>query len=65
MKTARHMIFLMILGLIAAAFCEPEEITLQNGLNQYNGCEDAYFTCTSPSTNYGNEKVLKIKCEGG
>lgn len=65
MKIVNQMITLVFLGALFSAFCEPEEVTLQRGLNQYIGCMDSYLSCNNPTTNYGNSKTLKIRCDGG
>ena len=49
-------------GFLFAAFAGEVTVTLQNGLNSYDGCEDSYIYSQSTSSNYGDETTMDLEC---
>lgn len=55
-----------IFTFVVVAFADEITVTLQNGLNSYDGCEDAwvygaYFNYNNErNTNYGNETKMSV-----
>ena len=64
MKLLKQLFILLILSSIFTVFSEPEEIVLQNGLDQYNDCIDADYRNTNKNTNYANSTTLEVRCDG-
>ncbi|MBN1761110.1 MAG: hypothetical protein JW863_22470 [Chitinispirillaceae bacterium] len=61
MKKAVFFIVLCTMLLAASAYAESKTVVLQQGLNEYTGCEDQELR--DPETNYGRgpkEEVLLI-----
>ena len=64
MKSILPPTILILSSLFLFASAEPEEIVLQNGLNQYNGCIDSYTFNDNDSANYADSKTLEIRFDG-
>ena len=60
MKELKILSFCCILALLQMAFAGEVTVTLQNGLNGYEGCADAYVDNAS-STNNGTSAKLDCK----
>ena len=63
MKELKILSFLCIFVFFFIAFAD--EVTLQNGLNGYTGCEDAwvfgaYYDRTQRDKNFGNDSKLTV-----
>ena len=65
MKGLKLLCFCCIFAFVVVAFADVT-VTLQNGLNGYDGCEDAwvygayYNRNNEKSTNYGNETKMSV-----
>lgn len=64
MKLIKHFFIILLSSLLFNALAVPEEIVLQNGLNQYNGCIDSYNYNENDSANYADSKTLEIRFDG-
>lgn len=62
MKELKILSFCCIFALLQMAFADEVTVTLQEGLNGYSGCEDAYIADWS-STNSGNATELYAEWE--
>lgn len=64
MKTLKILYVILISAFFAASFADQEEIVLQNGLNGYDGCIDAFVHNQNSSTNYGDATILEVRNDG-
>lgn len=51
---------ILLFSYIFSSFAASATAVLQNGLDGYSGCEDAYMFLGSANTNYGNEADIYI-----
>jgi hypothetical protein len=52
MNSKKSFMMLLLAALAASSFAQSQTITLQQGLNGYNGCTDRELR--DPETNYGS-----------
>lgn len=64
MKLPINLTAIILSSFFFLASAEPEDIVLQNGFNQYNGCFDSYTYNDNDSANYGDLKTLEIRFDG-
>jgi hypothetical protein len=57
MKELKVFSFCCIFALLQMAFATEVTVTLQNGLNGYEGCADAYVDNASYTNNGASEKL--------
>jgi hypothetical protein len=59
----KFLLLLMMLFSVPSLFAGTKDIVLQNGLNEYNGCEETYFTNTDPTGVYGEFTNMTLDYE--
>lgn len=64
MKKSEKSFVFILSAFFCYLFAVPEEVALQNGLNEYNGCIDSYSSNQDKATNFGNAKTLEVRCDG-
>jgi hypothetical protein len=60
MKVTRLSLLCILVAGLSLAWSGTVELTLQDGLNGYDGCSDAYVSSSS-SSNYGTATKLECK----
>jgi len=67
MKALKCVFILIAMGLIFSAWSAPVEKVLQNGLEGYAGCVDAFVISKAgyETVNYGNADTLEIRWDDG
>ena len=63
MKGLKIISCLMVVALVQITFADRDTVitdTLQQGLNQYMGCQDAYIYRNSSSSNYGDKPTVDM-----
>ena len=59
MKALKFLIVIMFVSFVLSI--RADEIVLQNGLNGYKGCEDAFFMKDFPNDNLGSNKQIMLQ----
>ena len=63
MKGLKIISLLILSGFLFTAFATETTVTLQNGLDGYEGCTDSYCRSESASSNYGDAADVRTKYE--
>ncbi len=66
-KAGNVLVLLVVAGISFSAWSETFEKVLQNGLESYTGCVDAFITNKAgyETNNYGNADTLELRWDDG
>lgn len=63
MKVSKLSLLLVLVAGLSVAWAGTYDLTLQQGVDGYTGCKDAYVRSQAGSSNYGTSKTLNLQYE--